>query len=245
MSVKVAELTAKVVVGLESMADPVRAEGEKRYFKGTINNLGVTLPKIRALEKELCLGLERSWSVADAMELCDALLARRVFEATLLALMFLERFAGRMGEDEFARCEKWLADDLCDNWAATDHICPHIIGPILANHPELAVRVKAWSGSENRWLRRAAAVSFILLLRDGRFLDTAYEIAWALFADKNDDLVQKGNGWMLREAGAADPARLRAFLLAHGPNIPRTTLRYAIEKFHSAERAELLEATKR
>ena len=66
-----------------------------------------------------------------------------------------------------------------------------------------------------------------------------------MFADKQDDLVQKGNGWMLREAGTVDPERLANFLLKRGPNIPRTTLRYAIEKFPKDRRAQILTATKR
>ena len=97
----------------------------------------------------------------------------------------------------------------------------------------------------NRWTRRASAVTFIIPLRKGEFLDIAYEIATVLIRDKENDLVQKGNGWMLREAGGADQGRLERFLLEHGPETPRTTLRYAIEKFPPEKRAQLLAKTKR
>jgi 3-methyladenine DNA glycosylase AlkD len=244
MTESIESLARQVVAELNALADPGRADGERRYFKGTINNIGVTLPKIQAVEKRFCRDLAKTWSVDQAMEFCETLLAMRVFEVSLLALGFLGRFAERLGPTEFDRFERWLDDDWCDNWAAVDSLCPHVVGPVLRNNPELGSRVRAWAGSGNRWLRRASAVTLVLLLRKGEFLDLAYEIAAVLISDKSDDLVQKGNGWMLREAGATDPLRLERFLLAHGPDIPRTTLRYSIEKFPPDRRAHLLTATR-
>lgn len=244
MSNDISAFANVIISELEALGDPKRAEGEAKYFKETINCLGTGLPKLQALEKRLCKGLEKTWSVDDAMHLCDVLLNQRIFEVTLFAFTFLVKFADRLGENELLQCEKWLADDLCDNWAATDHLCPHVVGLILKNHPHLAARVRTWADSENRWLKRASAVTFILLLRKGMFLDVAYNIAETLFSDKQNDLVQKGNGWMLREAGSTDPDRLEKFLLTHGPNIPRTTLRYAIEKYSKEKHSELLLKTK-
>jgi len=87
-------------------------------------------------------------------------------------------------------------------------------------------------------------VSFIKLARKVRYLDAIYDIARAHFAD-NDDLIQKAAGWLLREAGKSDMARLERFLRTHGPAIPRTTLRYAIERFPEAKRKVLLLSTKK
>ncbi len=245
MSDHIADVVSRVVSGLQAMADPKRAEGELRYFRGTINNIGVSLPQIQKLEKQLCPDLAKTWNVDQAIELCDTLLRMRVFEVTLFGLTFLERFAESVRPADIDQFERWLSDDLCDNWAAVDSLCPHVVGPLLRRHPEMAGRVSRWARSENRWLRRASAVSFILVLRKGELLDEAYEVGEALLADKSDDLVQKGNGWMLREAGTTDPDRLERFLLGHGSRIPRTTLRYAIEKFPPEKRAELLAATRR
>lgn len=233
-----------IISELKALGNPVRAAGETRYFKNTITCFGTGLPNMQKLEKQLCKGLEKSWSVEDAMALCDALLKHKIMEPTLFALTFLERFADRVGEAEFYRCEKWLADDLLDNWAAVDTLCPHVLSTAIVQHSEFMTRIRTWTSSENRWLRRASAVTYVLPARRGQLLDEAYRIAEALLPDKTDDLVQKGNGWMLREAGKTDPERLERFLLAHGPNIPRTTLRYAIEKYSKEKRAELLAATK-
>ena len=87
-------------------------------------------------------------------------------------------------------------------------------------------------------------MSLIPSVRKGAALDVAYDIARALHAD-GEDLVQKAVGWTLREAGKADPDRLEAHLLVHGPAIPRTTLRYAIERFPETKRRFLLTATRR
>ena len=86
-------------------------------------------------------------------------------------------------------------------------------------------------------------MAYVPLARHGKFLDAAYDIAGRTFPIR-DDLLEKANGWMLREAGKKDPARLEAFLLRHGPAIPRTTLRYAIERFSEAKRKTLLKKTK-
>jgi 3-methyladenine DNA glycosylase AlkD len=94
------------------------------------------------------------------------------------------------------------------------------------------------------WVRRASIVGLIPLARRGDSLDLVYEIARRLHADR-EDLIQKAVGWALREAGKTDIARLERYLRANGASIPRTTLRYAIERFPETRRRALLIATKR
>lgn len=244
MEDKIESLANQVVSGLKALGDPVRAQGECRYFKGTITCFGTGLPSLQKLERELCNGLEKTWTVEEALSLCDKLLEKKLFEVTLFALTFLERFADRLSERDFEHCKDWIERNLCDNWAAVDHLCPHVLGLVVKNHPDLISEIKKWTKSSNRWIRRSSAVTFILHARGGIFLDDAYDIAEKLLEDKSDDLVQKGNGWMLREAGKTDMPRLEAFILKHGSNIPRITLRYAIEKFPKEKREYLLAATK-
>src|SRR5262249_58023702 len=106
-----------------------------------------------------------------------------------------------------------------------------------------ASEMRAWSKDRNMWVRRACIVSLIPLARIGQSLDLLYEIAARLHADR-EDLIQKAVGWALREAGKADMPRLERYLRASGPSIPRTTVRYAIERFPAAKRRALLVATK-
>ena len=110
-----------------------------------------------------------------------------------------------------------------------------LIGPLLLAHPALVPRVAAWSRDRNMWVRRASAVSLIPSARKGLALDAATASRRRLHADR-EDLIQKAVGWMLREAGKTDPARLERYLRANVRLIPRTTFRYAIERF-STQRA--------
>ena len=94
--------------------------------------------------------------------------------------------------------------------------------------PDEAAEVKGWTSSKNRWLRRAAAVSFIIPAKKGMFLPEALEIADALMPD-GDDLVQKGYGWLLKEESRKHEKHVFAYILKHRRDMPRTALRYAIE----------------
>jgi 3-methyladenine DNA glycosylase AlkD len=122
-------------------------------------------------------------------------------------------------------------------------VCGLLIGPLLVAHPALISRVASWSRHPNLWVRRASAVALLPSVRRGTGLDAAYAVASRLHAD-SADLIQKAVGWMLREAGKVDERRLERYLRAHGPRIPRTTLRYAIERFPPARRLALLRATR-
>ena len=124
-----------------------------------------------------------------------------------------------------------------------DAICGSLIGPLLLQQPELCQRMRAWARHRNMWVRRASIVGLIARARRGESLDLVYEIARRLHGDR-EDLIQKAVGWALREAGKADMARLERYLRAAGPAIPRTTLRYAIERFPEPKRRALLAATR-
>ena len=92
-------------------------------------------------------------------------------------------------------------------------------------------------------MRRTAVVPFVPLARKGRQLDAAYGVVLSLVDDR-EDLIHKACGWLLREAGKTDSGRLERFVRRHGPRLPRTALRYAIERFPAAQRARLLAETR-
>jgi len=103
--------------------------------------------------------------------------------------------------------------------------------------------MRIWARDRNMWVRRAAAVALIPSVRQGLARDLAYEIAQRLHADE-EDLIQKAVGWLLPEARKIDRPRLECYLRAQGAAIPRTTVRYAIERFPERKRRELLEVTR-
>ncbi len=118
-------------------------------------------------------------------------------------------------------------------------MCGMLIGPLLAQHPKLIPRMRAWSKHRNMWVRRASIVGLLYPMRRGHALDLVYEIAKRLHPDEHD-LIHKAVGWALREAGKVDARRLERYLRANVGIIPRTTFRYAIERFTPEERRRLM-----
>jgi 3-methyladenine DNA glycosylase AlkD len=141
-----------------------------------------------------------------------------------------------------AYADRWLGRRL-DNWALVDTFSGSVLAPLLDRCPEFEDCLLRWSGSGSMWHRRAAMVTLVPFARRGQRLDLAYRLASHHFPDA-EDLMHKATGWLLREAGKTDMPRLERFLRQHGPAIPRTALRYAIERFPIPERAELLAATR-
>jgi len=230
---------------LAAQADPVRARGVERYFKAyeTVKSYGLTSPDVRALAAELYSRVKADWTVDDAVALCDILFADPEIEAKAVGGLILSRFKKAYAPALFDKVKGWLAADQLDNWASVDSFCTDAMGAFLLRYPAYVEKIKAWARHPNRWVKRASLVSFIKLARKPEFLPAIYDIS-ASILPVDDDLIHKANGWLLREAGKADAARLEKFLLKHGPAVPRTTLRYAIERFPEAQRKAILLKTK-
>ncbi len=208
-----------------------------------VYSIGLSAPKLRQIEGRLYGLVRDAWGYTEAVQFADALLRERHLEGRSLGLMILARYAKEFEADLFVKAQGWLAADLCDNWALTDQLGTKVLAPLLQRFPALAERLKVWTGSRNLWLRRSSLVALVPLARQGQQLALAYSIATKLQPDRSD-LIQKAAGWLLRECGRTNPRRLATYLMAHGPRVPRTTLRYAIEKFPKAQRDELIERTR-
>ena len=239
------ELYKRAMGSLQSCADPERALGGKRYFKPEeeVSMLGIRAAQIREKAGELYALIEPHWNQDRAVELCEQMLPNKYLEAKAVCILILERYVRFLKKEHLFVIKKWIKEDHCTNWATIDLLCPSIVSPLIEDYPELIDEVITWADSENRWLRRGAAVSFVKPARRGRFIGVVHRIARKLFPDE-DDLIQKANGWLLRESGKTDRERLERFLLKHGKNIPRTTLRYAIERFPEKRRKEMLDDAK-
>ena len=171
------------------------------------------------------------------------LIADRYLEVKSVGIELVARYRRALSPRMLPTLKRWLARGDSSNWATTDAMCGSLIGPLIVSHPTLAAPVAAWAGHRNMWVRRAAAVGLIPSVRKGQALDLAYGVARRLHPNR-EDLIQKAVGWMLREAGKADAARLERYLRRHGPSIPRTTVRYAIERMPPARRRAVLSATR-
>jgi len=106
-------------------------------------------------------------------------------------------------------------------------------------YPAFIEELKEWTQSKNRWLRRAAAVSLIVPAKKGHFLKDVFEITDQLLLDE-DDLVQKGYGWLLKVTSHLHQKEVFDYVMKNKENMPRTALRYAIEKMPQFLRLEAM-----
>jgi 3-methyladenine DNA glycosylase AlkD len=241
-----ARAAKRAKAALAAMARPSGDFDSSRYFRGP-GDLGfynVGTAAMRQLARSIDAEHKADWSIREAMAFADALIADRYLEAKAVAIEVVARHRRDFTPRLLPAWKRWLSANHSANWATTDAICASLIGPLILQHPELGARMRVWAHDRNLWVRRAAIVSLIPRARRGESLDLIYEIARRLHAD-GEDLIQKAVGWTLREAGKTDMARLERYLRANGATIPRTTLRYAIERFPPARRAMLLKETRR
>jgi 3-methyladenine DNA glycosylase AlkD len=164
-----------------------------------------------------------------------------VHEERLLALLLLvEAFKRGTEEKQREIYRLYLGNTkFINNWDLVDSSAPHIVGGWLFTRSRSPLRRLARSSS--LWERRIGIIATQFFIRSGDFEET-FRIADLLLADRHD-LIHKAVGWMLREVGNRSPKAERAWLESRYPRMPRTMLRYAIEKFPEAERRRYLAGT--
>ena len=225
---------------LESLADPRIAESSQRFFKTGPGDygegdrfLGVRVPDVRKVAREF-----RAAPLAAAF----TLLRSPLHEERLLGLfMLVERFT-RGSEDERKRIYEEYRKRIkayINNWDLVDSSAREIVGAHLEHRDRTALYDLA--RSSNLWERRVAIIATHWFIKRGSF-DDVLAIAKVLLADEHD-LIHKAVGWMLREVGNRDRAVEERFLRVHYRQMPRTMLRYAIEKFPAQRRKAYLAGT--
>jgi 3-methyladenine DNA glycosylase AlkD len=212
-----------------------------RYFRGehALGFYNTGTKPMRALARSIHLAQRGRWEISHAMAFADLLIVDRYLEVKSVGIEVVARYRREFSPALLARWRRWLTANHSTNWATTDAMCGMLIGPLLVKHPELAVRMRSWSKDRNMWVRRASIVGLLPLVRAHGDVELVYEIARRLHPDPHD-LIHKAVGWALREAGKIDPARLDRYLRDKVTMIPRTTFRYAIERFSPGRRRELM-----
>jgi 3-methyladenine DNA glycosylase AlkD len=164
----------------------------------------------------------------EILQLCEELLNAGYTEERTVAFDWAFRVKRQYEESDFHIFESWLKKHV-HNWGACDDLCTHGFGAFIFQFPEFISNVKAWTQSTNRWIKRACAVVMIYSVRRQKHLKEILEIADILLMD-SDVMVQKGYGWMLKEASNRYPKEVFDYVMKHRKEMPRTSLRYAIEK---------------
>jgi len=174
----------------------------------------------------------------DVFIVCEELLASDLEARVGFAFDLAFRCRKDFRKSDFARFERWGKKHF-SNWGTVDNLCCRALGHLVFMYPELISRTKRWACSRNLWMRRASAVCLIVSLRKKQALQDAFEVADTLMMDP-EDLVQKGYGWMLKEATHEFPDEVYRYVLKHRGVMPRTALRYAIEKLPKEMRREAM-----
>lgn len=172
------------------------------------------------------------------LEICNELLSLNKKYFRYFAFKWALKVSNECEISDFKYFERWIKEHV-NSWGSCDSLCIGALGFLLDKHPILFQKTKRWVKSKNRWYRRASAVSLIISLRNKHALDHAIEIADMLLTDP-DDMVQKGYGWMLKEAGNHYRDEVFEYVMKNKKKMPRTALRYAIEKFPTAMRKQAL-----
>ena len=218
------------------MASPERARICRSFFKTGPGEygagdqfIGLTVPALRQLAQQY-----RQLSLRETKQL----LRSPIHEERLLALLIL---VGAYGVGDAAAQERIYKIYLrstrsINNWDLVDTSAPQIVGAFLATRSQVPLRRLARSPS--LWERRIAIIATFYFIRQNNFTPTL-TIARTLLSDQ-EDLIHKAVGWMLREVGKRDPAVLVEFLQLHYRQMPRTMLRYAIERFPERSRQRYL-----
>ncbi|MFH1445074.1 MAG: DNA alkylation repair protein [Nanoarchaeota archaeon] len=231
-------IVSEIRKDLKENIDEEYRKGCARAFKEEIKPYGVRFGKLSCITKSHLKEIKKL-SFEQTAELCEKLLKSGWFEETSVAFAFMYSHRKEFKESTIDLFEEWI-EKYVHNWAHCDDFCTHTIGFLLEKYPLLVNRVFSWTDSKNRWMKRASAVSYVIPAKNSHFLKEILQTAEKLLYDE-DDLVRKGVGWMLKEYANHNPKPIIEFVDKYKKTMPRTTLRYAIEKLPKETRKRLME----
>ncbi|MDD5454819.1 MAG: DNA alkylation repair protein [Candidatus Ratteibacteria bacterium] len=231
-------IIAEIRKKLKQHANAKTKQSLQRFFKEKIKAHGVKTPDVIKLSKEYFKKI-RHKDKPSILAACEEFLKSAYMEESFIAYDWSDSLHEHYEPKDFKTFERWVKNHVT-NWAQCDTLCNHTIGTFVEKFPEFIKELKKWTKSDSRWVRRASAVALILPARNGMFLKDIFEICDSLLKDK-DDMVQKGYGWLLKEASRKHQKEVFDYVMKHKDVMPRTALRYAIEKMPQNLRKKAME----
>ncbi len=231
----------EIIAKLKAAGTPQRIASAARFFKEPAQFWGLTSAEQQKIAKTYFHKID-AMGKADVFALAEALYRYNRLESTSMASEFVYRRRADFTKSDFKIFQKWC-EKYFTNWAMVDVFFNHSMSDLIEKFPDLVSELKKWTAAKNRWVKRAAAVTFILPARHGKFHNDVLQIADALLTD-DDDMVQKGYGWALKAVGESDPKRVLDFVTARVKRMPRTAYRYAIEKLPNDMKKQAMSAGK-
>jgi 3-methyladenine DNA glycosylase AlkD len=232
-----AVVAAHIRRALKDGGSTEHAAGVQWFFKDEIKSHGWYTADLRRAAVRFRREVRKERGLDFLIEVADRLFSGSVLEEKIVAVFLLENLDREFRDTEFRLFENWL--DRISSWADHDALVHDLIAPMIASKPARAKLVFRWAKSPNRWHRRAACVALIRGSRAKMFFPEITRLSDFLLADQ-DDMVQKGLGWLLRETAKFDAKRTVPYLMESRRRAPRLVLRTACETLTPAVRKRVL-----
>jgi 3-methyladenine DNA glycosylase AlkD len=213
------------------------SEEVQHFFKEEVRSRGWYTAELRKVAVRFRRSIAQEKGMEFVVQVADKLFSGRILEEKVFAVFLLENQTGDFGRREFQLFASWL--DRVTSWADHDALAHYLLAPMVSEDPALCRQLFVWAKSRNRWRRRAACVSLIRGARKKQFFTEIVRLTERLLDDE-DDMVQKGLGWLLREAAKFDPGRTVPYLMKIRGRAPRLVLRTACETLPAATRKRVL-----
>ena len=230
---------AKIRRALRDGGSAEHAAGVQWFFKEEVQSRGWYTGDLRRAMRQCRRAIIREHGLDFLVRVADRLFSGRVLEEKAAAVLLLENLDSKFGDREFRLLETWLGR--ISNWADHDGLVHHLISPMVATKATRVRDVLRWSESPDRWHRRAACVALIRGTRRKLFFPEIVRLS-NLLLDDDDDMVQKGLAWLLRETAKFDAQRTVPYLMEIRDRAPRLVLRTACETLPVPLKKKVLEA---
>ena len=216
-----------------------RSTSVQRFFKEEVQSHGWRTADLRRASIRWRREILQQSDLKFLLRVADNLFAGTINDEKNVAVFLLENIIAGFGDEEFELLESWLPR--ISNWSDHDALVHYLIARMMVAKPARARRVFRWAKSPNRWYRRAACVALIQGTRRKMFFSEIKKLGERLLSDE-DDMVQKGLGWLLRETAKADARSTLPYLLSIRERAPRLVLRTACETLSGGIRKRVLTA---
>jgi len=207
------------------------------FFKEEIKSRGWYTAELRKVAIRFRRTILKELGQPFLLQVADKLFSGTVLEEKVFAVFLLENLTDDFSEAEFHLFERWLSR--ISSWADHDGLVHSLIAPMVVDKPVRTKAIFRWAKSHDRWHRRAACVALIRGTRQKIFLPEVKRLTALLLCDE-DDMVQKGLGWLLRETAKYDPKHTVPYLMTLRSRCPRLVLRTACETLAPAVRKKVL-----
>jgi 3-methyladenine DNA glycosylase AlkD len=212
-------------------------EEVQHFFKYEIKSRGWYTAELRKVAVRFRRTILAESGMPFLLQVADQLFAGDILEEKVFAVMLLENQTAAFGRAEFKLFESWL--DRVSTWADHDALVHDLIGPMVAADEKYLSSLPRWAKKRNRWHQRAAAVSLIHSTRRHRNFEHIQNLTELLLSSQ-DDMAQKGLGWLLREAAKANREQTVPYLMSLRGRAPRLVLRTACETLPADTRQRVL-----